>query len=367
MPDRTDADPTPAGAPARRSEPAPAPAGLLSGLPAPVRSATAWSTAALTATGALAVVLLLCWSFRVAAVPAVIAVLATALLEPITRRVVRSGRSRALGAAAGCAVLVVVIDGTIWLVARALISAAPAIGDALAQVGSRLGSEAASQLGQGAADGASQLGAHLGSGLLKGAISGVSLAAQLVTAAVLSLALTFFLLRDANRVPGAIRSAVPARHGEQAVRLVRIAYRAMSGYMRGTTMIAMLDAVFILLGLLLLRVPGALGLAALVFVGAYVPFVGAFLSGLVAVLVALGDRGFVIALCTLGVILLVQFVEGAFLQPIIQSRSVAMHPGLVMFAVTAGGGVAGILGALIAVPLTAAATAIIVELRRPAG
>ncbi|MFC1410800.1 AI-2E family transporter [Streptacidiphilus sp. N1-12] len=357
------AEPRSAGPPEPARPAEAASPGLLGRLPEPVRAATAWSAAALTSAGALAVVLLLCWSFRAAAVPALIAVLATALLEPVARRAVRGGRSRAFGAALACLVLIVVIDGTIWMVAKALIDAAPSIGAALAQVGDRLGAGDLGSLGQNAASGVSELGSQLASTLLSGVVKGVGLAAQLVTAAVLCLALTFFLLRDADRIPGLIRGWVPAAHAEQAVRLTRLAYRAMSGYMRGTTLIALIDAGLILVGLLLLRVPDALGLAALVFVGAYVPFVGAFLSGLVAVLVALGDRGFVVALGTLAVILAVQFVEGAFLQPIIQSRTVSMHPAVVMVAVTAGGSVAGILGALLAVPFTAAAVAIVTELR----
>ena len=127
--------------------------------------------------------------------------------------------------------------------------------------------------------------------------------------------------------------------------------------------IALIDAVCITVGLLVLRVPGAVGLGALVFVGAYIPYLGAFISGAVAVLVALADRGFVIALWALGVVLAVQVLEGHVLQPMIQSRTVQMHPAVVMVAITAGASVAGILGMLLAVPLTAAAFGVVHELR----
>lgn len=133
--------------------------------------------------------------------------------------------------------------------------------------------------------------------------------------------------------------------------------------MRGTTVVALVDAVLITIGLLILRVPGAVGLGALVFVTAYIPYLGAFLSGAVAVLVALADRGFVIALWVLGVVLAVQVIEGNVLQPAIQSRTVQMHPAVVMLAITAGASVAGILGMLLAVPVTAAAFGVIGELR----
>ncbi|CAM5510968.1 hypothetical protein SBADM41S_03829 [Streptomyces badius] len=127
--------------------------------------------------------------------------------------------------------------------------------------------------------------------------------------------------------------------------------------------IACIDAVCITVGLLILDVPGAVGLGALVFVGAYIPYLGAFLSGAVAVLVALADRGFVIALWALGVVLAVQVLEGRVLQPMIQSRTVQMHPAMVMIALTAGASVAGLLGMLLAVPLCAAAFGVLGELR----
>jgi predicted PurR-regulated permease PerM len=115
--------------------------------------------------------------------------------------------------------------------------------------------------------------------------------------------------------------------------------------------------------LLILDVPGAVGLAALVFVGAYIPYLGAFISGAVSVLVALADRGVVIALWVLGVVLAVQVLEGHVLQPAIQSRTVQMHPAVVLVAITAGASTAGVLGMLLAVPLTAAAFAVGHELR----
>lgn len=134
--------------------------------------------------------------------------------------------------------------------------------------------------------------------------------------------------------------------------------------MRGTTVIASIDAALITAGLLVLRVPGAVGLGALVFVGAYIPYLGAFLSGAVAVLVAFADRGPVIALWALGVVLAVQVVEGNLLQPLVQSRTVQMHPAAILLALTAGASVAGILGMLLAVPLAAAAFGVFGEVRR---
>jgi putative heme transporter len=104
----------------------------------------------------------------------------------------------------------------------------------------------------------------------------------------------------------------------------------------------------------------------LVFLGSFVPFVGAFVSGLVAVLVAFADGGWEIGLAALGIVLAVQFVEGNFLQPIIQSRTVDLHPAVILLAVAAGGSLFGVPGAYLAVPVTAVVFAVIASLESDA-
>ena len=138
----------------------------------------------------------------------------------------------------------------------------------------------------------------------------------------------------------------------------RRAWDVLGGFVRGTAQVATIDAVLIGIGLWLLDVPLAFALAVLVFMGSFVPYVGAFFSGLVAVLVAFADGGWELALAVLALVLLVQFVEGTFLQPMIQSRSVHLHPAVVLLAVTAGGSLFGIAGAYLAVPVTAVVAAV---------
>jgi predicted PurR-regulated permease PerM len=328
-----------------------------------MRSAAAWSGAGLLCAAALAALIAIAWLLRAAVVPTLLAVLLTALLEPIARRIIRATHSRALGAALSCLALIVVVLGVLWLAVRALARSAASIASALRNVKERLGGGALGNTLQNTASGVDDLGHNLGGSLAQGAVHGLSLAAQLLTTAILTGFLTFFMLRDSPRIPGVLRTLAPARHGELLVRVVRGSYRAAAGYMRGTTMIAAIDAVFICLGLFILRVHGAAGLAVLVFFGAYIPFVGAFLSGLISVLVALGDRGLVTALWTLGVVLAVQFIEGNFLQPGIQSRTVSLHPAAIVLIVTAGTSLGGITGAVLAVPIAAAAIAVAAELR----
>jgi putative heme transporter len=122
---------------------------------------------------------------------------------------------------------------------------------------------------------------------------------------------------------------------------------------RATVLVAFIDAVGIGLALVLLRVQFALPLAALVFLGAFIPIIGATLSGAVAVLVALVDRGVVVALLTMAAVIAVQQMEGHVLQPLIMGRAVAIHPLAVIVAIATGAVLAGIVGALVAVPIVA--------------
>ena len=118
-------------------------------------------------------------------------------------------------------------------------------------------------------------------------------------------------------------------------------------------LVAFIDAVGIGLWLVILRVHFAFPLAALVFIGAFVPIVGATVSGTVAILVALVDRGPVTALLVLAGVIAVQQLEGHVLQPIIMGRAVAIHPLAVIVAIATGVVLAGIIGALVAVPIVA--------------
>jgi putative heme transporter len=109
-------------------------------------------------------------------------------------------------------------------------------------------------------------------------------------------------------------------------------------------------------------VPLAFALAVVVFMGSFVPFVGALVSGLIAVLVAFADEGWEIGLAALAVVVAVQFIEGNFLQPIIQSRTVDLHPAVILLAVAAGASIFGIPGAYLAVPVTAVVFAVVASL-----
>jgi predicted PurR-regulated permease PerM len=335
-------------------------------LPEPVRRLAAWCAVLLLVTGVAAVAVWLCVTFRTAVTPALLALLGTALLGPLHRRLVAMRVHRSLAAGLTCAAIVAVFGGAAYIVVTALIDTGDQIVGSLRRAAEDLAERfgaAGTTLDDLAANARGILG-RFGSTAASGVITGLGAAAEVAAMALLALFLVFFFLRDSGRAVGALRSLTPASTGDMVEAMARRAYEAVEGFMRGTTLIALIDAVLITAGLLVLRVPGAVGLGALVFVGAYIPYLGAFLSGAVAVLVAFADRGLAIALWALGVVLAVQVLEGNVLQPIIQSRTVQMHPAAVLLALTAGASVAGILGMLLAVPLAAAAFGVFEELRR---
>lgn len=326
-------------------------------LPEPVRRLAAWCAVLLLVAGVGWVGVRLCGELRTAVTPVLLALLGTALLGPLYRWLVRAGVQASLAAGLTCAAVVAVVGGAVYIVVTALVDSGAqilaALRDAAKGVARHFGAA-----GTGLDDLTAkvpELLRRFGGTAASNVVSGVGVVAESIAMAVLALLLVFFFLRDSHRALAALRALAPGDSADTLEAIARRAFAAVEGFMRGTTLIALIDALCITVGLLILGVPGALGLGALVFVGAYIPYLGAFLSGAVAVLVALADRGLVIALWTLGVVLAVQVLEGHVLQPVIQSRTVRMHPAVVLVALTAGASVAGILGMLLAVPVTAAA------------
>ena len=133
----------------------------------------------------------------------------------------------------------------------------------------------------------------------------------------------------------------------------RAGFGSLIGYVRATFLVALVDAVGIGTGLAIMGMPLALPLASMVFLGAFIPLVGAVIAGFLAVVVALLAKGFIYALITLGLIIAVQQLEGHVLQPLVMGRAVSIHPLAVVLAIAAGGVLAGIVGALLAVPMVA--------------
>jgi len=176
---------------------------------------------------------------------------------------------------------------------------------------------------------------------------------EVLTGALLVLFSTFFFLRDGRKIWRFIVRLFPVNARWSLADAGDASWATLGAYVRATVLVAFIDAVGIGLFLVIFQVPFPFPLAALVFLGAFIPIVGASVSGAVAVLVALVDRGWVIALVILGAVILVQQLEGHVLQPLIMGRAVAIHPLVVIIGIASGVVLAGIIGALVAVPLIA--------------
>ena len=189
--------------------------------------------------------------------------------------------------------------------------------------------------------------------LTSGALSTASTFGNLLTGLVLALFTLIFFLHDGRQVWSFLLLLVP-RHVRPRVDVAGVrGFASLVGYVRATALVAVADAIGIWIGLTVIGVPLSLPLAALVFLGGFVPIVGAVASGAVAVLVALVTNGPVDALLVLAVVLAVQQIEGNVLQPMLLGRAVRIHALAVVLAISAGVVLAGIVGALLAVPMVA--------------
>ncbi len=186
-----------------------------------------------------------------------------------------------------------------------------------------------------------------------GALSTAATVTEILTGALLVLFTLIFLLLGGRAIFAYVTQIFPSSVRERVRDAGRAGFNSLTGYVRATCLVALVDAVGIGTGLAIMGVPLALPLASLVFLGAFVPLIGAVLTGGVAVIVALIAKGWVYALITLGLILAVQQLESHVLQPVVMGRAVAVHPLAVVLAIAAGGVLAGIVGALLAVPVLA--------------
>ena len=192
-----------------------------------------------------------------------------------------------------------------------------------------------------------------------GALSGLGAATEFVTGVVLMVVVLFFFLKDGEKM---WNFTLRWFRGERRAKLAESADRGaqvLGGYVRGTAFVALVDAVLIGGALLVLGVPLALPLAVVVFVTAFIPVVGATVAGVIAALVALVTNGPAVALAVVAVVVIVNQIEGNLLQPVIMGRTLSLHALGVLLALTVGTLVGGIFGAILAVPYTAVAWAVI--------
>lgn len=187
-----------------------------------------------------------------------------------------------------------------------------------------------------------------------GALAGVSATVTFVTGLVLTGVVLFFFLKDGPRIWEFVLRPFDGEGYARGRRVGDATVTTMGGYLRGTAIVAAVDAIGIGIGLVVMGVPLAIPLAVLVFLLAFIPLVGAVTAGALAALVTLVANGPVDALIVVGIVIAVNQLEGNFLQPVVMARSLALHPLVILVAVTVGTVLAGITGAVLAVPVAAA-------------
>jgi len=192
-----------------------------------------------------------------------------------------------------------------------------------------------------------------------GALAGVTVAGELIAGAVLAVVILFFFMKDGDRIWAFFLKPLRASRRARGQRIGATSVTVLGGYVRGTAIIALVDALGIGIGLAVLGVPLALPLAVIVFIGAFVPLVGATAAGILAALVALVANGWVIALIVVGIVILVNQLEGNFLQPVVMAQTLKLHPLVILVALTAGTILGGIAGAVLSVPIAAVAWSIV--------
>ncbi len=187
-----------------------------------------------------------------------------------------------------------------------------------------------------------------------GVFSTIGVATSVIVNLVLILVLTFFFMKDGHKFLPWVRSIGGARVGGHLTELLTRIWNTLGGFIRAQTVVAAIDAVIIGLGLIILDVPLAVPLAVVTFFGGYIPIIGAFVSGALAVLVTLVTNGWQEALIALAIVVAVQQLEGNVLSPWLQGKSMNLHAGIILLSVTAGSSMFGITGAFLAVPAASA-------------
>ncbi len=329
-------------------------------VPYPLRVAGAMCWRFLLLVAALVILGVIIVRLRVVVVPVAVALLLAALLAPAVGWVARHRVPRGLATAVVLVAGLAAVGTVLTFVIRALLDGLPDLRAQVSDVIEQLrGWLARRPFGLAPIDldqSLNRIAEWVGNNqaqITSGALGAAVTVGEFLTGLFLALFTLVFFLYDGARIWRFLLRAVPTASRTRADVAGQRAFATLGGYTRATAVVAVVDALGIGIGLWVVGVPLVVPLTALVFLGAFVPIVGAVVAGAVAVAVALVANGFVAALVILAVVIGVQQLESHLLQPLLLGRAVQLHPLAVVLAVAAGVTLAGITGALLAVPLVA--------------
>jgi len=328
-------------------------------VPGGLRRASAYGWRVLLLVGVAALVLWVIARLRVVILPVIVALLLAALVEPVARRLRSTRLPDWIVAVVTLLGLIALLVGVNLLIVPEVVGQIRAVNLNVAQGLREIErfvleflpvSENQLERRLGEAFGAIQSGI---AGLAGQVLGAAGVALELLIGALVTLFLLFFFLKDGPRFYRWLRAVVPESSRRHVEELVPQIWETLQAYLVGVVIIGFFDAVFIALALILIGVPLVLPLAVLTFFAAFFPLVGAIVAGSVAALVALVSGGLGDAVLVVVAALVVQQIEGNLLQPVVMGRQVELHPAVTLLSVTAGGTIAGIAGAFLAVPVAA--------------
>jgi predicted PurR-regulated permease PerM len=340
-------------------------------VPGWLQTGAAWSWRLLLLAAAIYLVARVLGVLYIVVVPCVAAMLLTAVLQPLAGRLRRAGLPALAATWVTLLIAVAVLGGLIMLVASRVSADYPAlVGETrrtITQIESLLAGPPFHLKSNGARNFLNDIPGYLSKhkALVEGTVlTGGRIAAEFFGGLVLMLFVMFFLIKDGERIWAWLLGAMRTQTARRVDRAGHAAWLAVVYYMRGTVAVAAIHATVVGVALLVLGVPLAFPLAMLVFLAAFVPLVGLIAAGGLAILVTLAAKGWVDAVILLGILIIEDQLEAHLLQPQVVGRVIRLHPLAVILALAVGGVLAGIVGAVVAVPVVAVITRAVPELRR---
>lgn len=307
---------------------------------------------------AIAVALWAVWQLKVVAIPVVIAVFITTLLEPPARWLRNHHVPRSLATLIVVIGALVVAGGVVFLLVEPTVAGFTQlqqnIGSALAQL-----QQTAAKFGLTNQNLQSLLDQARQSLSSETVIQGASTAGEVVIGFVVAIVLAIYFTHDGDRMVRNGLKFVPRARRTGLSETLEICWHVIGKYVRGVAIVGLADSLPIAIVLLVLGVPLVVPLAVITFAGAFLPVVGAFLAGAVAVLVTLVTKDLLSAVIVLAAFVLVQQLESHILAPQVYGRSLELHPVVILLAITTGSVIAGIMGAFLAAPVAAVIGAVL--------
>ncbi|MGV9412172.1 AI-2E family transporter [Nocardia sp. NPDC003693] len=325
-----------------------------------VREAAEWSWRLLLILAAILTVAWMAHRLSAVTIPLSIALLGAALLSPLVDWIQRLGVPRSLGVFVALTGSIGLLAGIMTFVVEQFVVGVPQLSDEFKDSVHEIQDwlingplHMSNEQIRNAGDTIVKTIESNQATLTNGALTTATVIGEFFTGAFLTLFILIFFIYGGDQIWEFMTRVVPRAQRDRVRTAGRLGFGTLTGFVRATVLVAAVDAIGIGAGLAILQVPLALPLASLVFIGAFIPIIGSFIAGSVAVFIALMTKGLVTALIVLGITVAVMQLEGHVLQPLLMGRAVRIHPLAVVLAIAAGVVLAGIAGGLLAVPFVA--------------